>query len=301
MTLFVDKPPFFSIVIPTFNRVNRLRNALNSILAQELQDYEVLVVDDGSTDNTKELVLEISNKNPAVRYFYKKNEERSIARNYGIERALGNYIGFLDSDDTLYTNHLSTAFSLLQRNNFPAVGHLGFELKNVSGNQISVTNNLDDSFKEKLIHENILHGNAIFIRNDVLKEIKFIPHSAAFLSEDWYLWLRLASRYKFYFDNTITSTVINHSERSLNNINTDKLIVCTNLIVEYLKKDTFFLQTYGKMVNYHFANHYTFLTLNLALQKRRTETLKYMALAFNYDYTVVFRKRFLASVKYLLK
>lgn len=301
MTPFVKKLPFFSIVIPTFNRVNRLHNALNSILAQEFKDYEVLVVDDGSTDSTKELVLEISNKNPAVRYLYKKNEERSIARNYGIEHALGNYIGFLDSDDAVYTNHLLVAFSLLKRNNFPAVGHLGFELKDVSGNQISVTNNLDDSFRYKLIHENILHGNAIFIRNDIVKEIKFIPHPAAFLSEDWYLWLRLASRYKFHFDNTVTSTVINHSERSLNNINTDKLIVCTNLIVEYLKKDIFFLKMYGKMANYHFANHYTFLTLNLALQKRRVETLKYLALALSYDYTVVFRKRFWASVKYLLK
>ena len=110
---------FFSIVIPTYNRGELLSNAINSILSQEFSDFEVIVVDDGSTDNTRELVEDLVKKNQSIKYFFKINEERSIARNYGIMRALGRYISFLDSDDLLYVNHLKVAYDLLKRNTFP--------------------------------------------------------------------------------------------------------------------------------------------------------------------------------------
>ena len=290
---------FFSIVIPTYNRGELLSNAINSILSQEFSDFEVIVVDDGSTDNTRELVEDLVKKNQSIKYFFKINEERSIARNYGIMRALGRYISFLDSDDLLYVNHLKVAYDLLKRNTFPEVGHLGYEFVDGLGHSILVRNDFDETFKKKLIHENIIHGNAIFIRRDIAVEVNFIPSSAAMVSEDWYVWLRLAARYQFHFDNTVTSAVVHHSERSLKAIHPDKLIASTEIIVKYLKKDLPFLHEYKHKKLYHFANHYTLLTLILALTKsRRYDTIKYLFRAIRYDPTVVIRKRFLASVKH---
>ncbi len=294
-----ENAPFFSIVVPTYNRAARLHEAINTILAQQFSSYEIIVVDDGSTDNTRLVMSEMVQKNPTIRYFFKDNQERSIARNYGIMRATGKYVGFLDSDDVLYPNHLKVAYELLQRNNFPEVGHLGYEFVDELGNRILVRNSFDSSFKEKLIHENIIHGNAIFIRRDIATEINFIPSSSAILSEDWYVWLRLAARYPFHFDNTVTSAIVQHESRSLMNINPDKLIASTDIIVEYLKKDLPFLNEYKDKIAYHFANHYTFLTLILSLTKaRRFDTIKYLLRAIRYDPTVVLRKRFLASVKH---
>lgn len=301
MSIVITDQPFFSIVIPTYNRATHIVTAINSILHQRFSDFEVIVVDDGSTDDTPRIVSEILNKNSSIKYFRKENEERSIARNYGILKATGKYVAFLDSDDIVYENHLEVGYQLLKRNNFPEIGHLGYQLVDASGKTTLVRNNFDKSFRHKLITENIIHGNAIFIRRDIATEIHFIPSKAAILSEDWYLWLRLASRYPFHFDNTITSAVVEHDGRSLMNINADKLIASTNVIVEYLKKDKPFLTTYKGKTSFHFANHYTFLALTLSLTKnRRLDTLRYLITAFRYDPTVLCRRRFLASIKHFL-
>ncbi len=294
-------PPFFSIIIPTYNRAQFILKALNSVLSQEFSSYEIIIVDDGSTDNTKDLIADLIEGDHRIQYLYKQNEERSIARNYGIMHAKGRYVGFLDSDDFVYPNHLFVAYEMFRRNEFPEVGHLGYEIVSTRGESLLLQNSFDNSYKTKLIHENIFSSNAIFIRKDVVNTLNFIPSSFATVSEDWYLWLRLAARYQFCFDNTVTSAIIHHDERSLLNIDPDKLIASTKCVIEHLKNDAFFLREYNERVSYHFANHYTLVTLILSTNKnRRIDTIKYLIKATIYDPTVIFRKRFLASIKHLL-
>src|SRR4051812_32406172 len=91
--------PFFSIVIPTFNRARLLREALESVFAQEFTDYEVLVVDDGSTDDTQ---AELARHGERVRVLRQENQGQGAARNLGIEHATGSYVVFLDSDDVWF-------------------------------------------------------------------------------------------------------------------------------------------------------------------------------------------------------
>lgn len=295
-----EPQPFFSIIVPTYNRATHLQTSLNTILAQQFTDFEVIIVDDGSTDNTRRLAETVAASDRRVRYFYKENEERSIARNFGIANAQGKYVGFLDSDDRLYPNHLNVAHRLLSGNHFPEVGHLGYEVVDASGNVIARNDNFDEHFKEKLIHHNILHGNAIFIRRDVVSQVNFIPSKDAILAEDWYLWLILASRFDFYFDNTITSAVVHHSERSLLNIDPDKLIASTNVIIGWLKKDVPFMTEYRHTAPRHFANHYVFLALILSLsKKRRWHTVRYLLKALQYDPTVISRRTFYAPIKHM--
>lgn len=97
-------PPFFSIVIPTYNRAHILPRTINSVLNQEFSDWELLVVDDGSKDHTAELLKTYTDSR--IRYLFQKNSERSAARNNGIRNALGKYICFLDSDDEFLPHHL---------------------------------------------------------------------------------------------------------------------------------------------------------------------------------------------------
>jgi glycosyltransferase involved in cell wall biosynthesis len=97
---------FISVVIPTYNRAQQLLCAIDSVVAQEYRDFEIVVVDDGSTDDTAEKIESIRSKHSRqgtralpIRYFYQPNQGQSAARNKAIAEATGNWIAFLDSDD----------------------------------------------------------------------------------------------------------------------------------------------------------------------------------------------------------
>ena len=99
--------PFFSIIIPTYNRADLIAATLRSVQTQEFAELEVLVVDDGSKDNTAEVVRPFL-ADQRFRYLPKENAERGAARNYGLARARGEYVVFLDSDDLFHPTHLAT-------------------------------------------------------------------------------------------------------------------------------------------------------------------------------------------------
>lgn len=105
--------PFFSVVIITYNRPDKLIEAIDSVLAQEFHDFELIIVNDGSALSYDSVLKHIEG-NSRVRYFYKENEERSIARNYGIDKANGTWICFLDDDDIYYPEHLTVRYSAIQ-------------------------------------------------------------------------------------------------------------------------------------------------------------------------------------------
>jgi len=110
-------PPFFSIIIPAYNRAYMIAKTIGSVIDQRFTDWECIVVDDGSTDNTREVVSGI--QDDRVKYVYQKNAERSAARNNGIRNATGRYICFLDSDDFFESSHLQTLYDHIQKNEFP--------------------------------------------------------------------------------------------------------------------------------------------------------------------------------------
>jgi glycosyltransferase involved in cell wall biosynthesis len=104
--------PFFSIVIPTYNRASLIARTLNTVQAQQFKEFEVLVVDDGSTDNTADVVQPFL-IDSRFRYLPKQNAERGAARNYGFARAQGDYVIFLDSDDLFHPEHLATLYTAI--------------------------------------------------------------------------------------------------------------------------------------------------------------------------------------------
>ncbi len=113
--------PLVSIIIPTFNRAHLISETLDSVLAQTYANWECIVVDDGSTDNTNELLKEYCKRDARFQYFIRPNNRMkgpSSCRNYGFNRVKGDWIHFLDSDDTYMPNVLEhiVKFSLLNYN-----------------------------------------------------------------------------------------------------------------------------------------------------------------------------------------
>ncbi len=106
--------PLVSVVLPTFNRAYAIQEAINSVLDQTYENWELVIVDDGSTDNTEEIVTAIGDER--IKYFYKKNAGPCAARNHGIKKAHGKWITYVDSDDILLPNCLEVMIAKLQQN-----------------------------------------------------------------------------------------------------------------------------------------------------------------------------------------
>lgn len=108
----ISKPyyPRISVIIPVFNSEKHLKKCLYSVLKQTEKNFEVILIDDGSTDSSKEICDSFHDLDPRIKVIHKKNEGVSIARNVGISESKGEYITFLDSDDFLDENELRTAY-----------------------------------------------------------------------------------------------------------------------------------------------------------------------------------------------
>ncbi len=290
---------FFSIIIPTYNRAGFISKTLQSLLNQSYTDFEIIVVDDGSTDNTAEVMANFVGEK--ISYHKKENAERAAARNFGARLAKGEYINFFDSDDVAYPNHLETAFSVLNRHSQPELFHLGYDIKDGRRNLMSQVNTFQGAnLNSQLIDGNVLSCNGVFLRKDIALKHPFNEDRALSASEDYELWLRLAARYPVLYNNTITSTVINHDARSVLVINKNALIRRQEAFIKHLFEDPVSALQYASYKNTIVADVYTYISLHLALTKKhRKEVIYYLWKAFITRPSVLSRRRFWASLKYV--
>ena len=127
----MENKVFFSIIIPTYNRGHLISKTIRSIIMQNFTYYEIIIVDDGSTDNTEDIVRPFLSKN--IKYYKKNNAERGAARNYGTKLANGDYVNWFDSDDLALPNHLTSAEFFCLQLNKPEIFHLAYQYNNPNG------------------------------------------------------------------------------------------------------------------------------------------------------------------------
>jgi glycosyltransferase involved in cell wall biosynthesis len=120
--------PFFSIVLPTFNRAHLVGRAIESIRAQTFADWELIIIDDGSWDNTFEIIQPFVLNDDRLRYHYAQNRGLAMARNTGIQMSIGEYITFLDSDDEYAPEHLALRAEYLKERPEVELLHGGVEV-----------------------------------------------------------------------------------------------------------------------------------------------------------------------------
>ena len=100
--------PYISVIIPVFNSERTISFCVQSVLDQTISDFELIIIDDGSTDNCPQIIKQFSDKHPQIKYFRKENEGVSATRQYGLSQAAGDYILFIDSDDWIESSTLET-------------------------------------------------------------------------------------------------------------------------------------------------------------------------------------------------
>lgn len=114
-----NSTPLFSIITPTYNRAWILPKTAEHVLQQTFTNWEWIIVDDGSTDDTAEVVKKLAVQDSRIRYIYQKNAKQAAARQHGLEEARGEWIVYMDSDDEIYASFLERAHRFFQQN--PAV------------------------------------------------------------------------------------------------------------------------------------------------------------------------------------
>lgn len=201
----------FSIIIPTYNRATFLPRAIESVLAQTYTNWELIIVDDGSTDNTKEIVAIYTDSR--IRYIYQQNAERSVARNNGIRNAIGDYVCFLDSDNIMLPNRLELLNNSINEN---ACYYTDIKYKDVK-NGVS-SRKIGKTFpcpmdKDALIQE-IIATPQICCATDILRKHQFNPQLS--IGEDMELLFRITEEFPLvYLPNQATVVEIEHEGRSV--------------------------------------------------------------------------------------
>ena len=186
-----EKYPLVSIVITTYNHGKFIKDAIESALAQTYSNIEVLVVDDGSTDNTKEIVLNYSN----VIYHYKENNGLSAARNTGIQLSSGEFVLFLDADDYLYSNGIEINLQyLLPNENLAFVsGSYKYVDINKNENQFKSVQIVGNHYHRLLITNYIGMHATVLYRKSIIEKYYF--NTTLKCAEDYDVYLRITSDY----------------------------------------------------------------------------------------------------------
>ena len=190
--------PLVSVIIPTFNRGYCLEESIRSVLEQSFIDFELVVVDDGSTDNTSELVRRF----PAVKLIRleEKNRGVSFARNRGVVEAQGDWVGFLDSDDLWEQGKLATQVKWIERHpDLQIVYTDEIWIRNgVRVNPMNKHRKYSGDIFRYCLPLCIVSPSSVLLRAKVLSEVGGFDESMP-VCEDYDLWLRVAKRYPFHF------------------------------------------------------------------------------------------------------
>jgi glycosyltransferase involved in cell wall biosynthesis len=196
--------PQVSIVVPLYNKIGTIGRCLDSVFKQNFSDWELLVVDDGSSDGCVQVVLGYAD--PRVRIIQQENSGVSVARNRGVSEARARWIAFLDADDEWLPEFLGLLFSAAS-SDYEIVMASANQLVGLGG-RLSVTETMESGLQSyfKLCNgcKSPVHSSNCLIQRQVLAAIGgFTPGQKQF--EDWTCWMKVACRGKFFFLNRTLS------------------------------------------------------------------------------------------------
>lgn len=290
----------FSIVVPCFNRAYIIEKTIGSLLNQEFEKFEIIVVDDGSTDDTEEVVRRIHSNR--LRYYRKSNAERAAARNYGAKLANGKYINFFDSDDLALPNHLTEATEVIRQQSSPEWFHLGWAIVTPAGKVKKEANSYrGTTLQAYIVDGNPLSCNGVFLRADVIKNIEFNEDRALSGSEDYELWYRLAARYPLYYSNIITSYVVDHDNRSVRTMEPKELVIRLNLLLNYLATDHHVQQVFGSKLFLTKSAIYSYLALHLSEHRvSKIDSARYLLKAAVSSRRMFVKRTYFATIRNIL-
>lgn len=256
----------FSIIIPTYNRADLIMETLDSVFQQSFTNFEVIVVDNCSTDNTAQ-VLKPFIDSGKIRYIcHDRNYERARSRNTGLENAVGDFITFLDSDDFLYPDCLKDASEYIVDHPEIKFFQSLYELVN---NEKEIIYSYDfPSLKNQ--YKAISGGNFIsciggFMHRDIYQAVRFNEDPKLIGSEDYEVWFQVLARYRMGRINKVNAAIREHPLRSVNHGAYDNLAYQRKYMLNKIKSDEVLFNKFGPYLN-RLETSYMFMEVIVANQ-----------------------------------
>ncbi len=197
--------PRVSIIIPVYNSDKTISEALESVAAQTYTDYEIIVVNDGSSDQSESVIKKYMRPPFDITYVEQINKGAAAARNTGLRLAKGEFVAFLDADDLWDKNRLAAAIQTMDAD--PQTGLVFSDMRHMVDGALVHASYLHERGYRHLssgrIYDNLLKENFIFtptvtLRRDVLKEVGYFDESLP-ITEDYDLWLRITRQYPVHY------------------------------------------------------------------------------------------------------
>ena len=265
--------PLFTVVIPTYNRAGFIVEAINSVLAQDDTDFEVVVVDDGSTDDTADVVARAFGRVDKVRYMRQENAERSAARNRGIREARGEYVLFLDSDDLMRPNHLSALREVIEAR--PGVNYLATKFEFIRNGRV-FSAGLESLPEGEYGAEFFLKGDpigSVFCVRKANPGLKLFEEDRRYAtSEDWMFLLQNLVEDKIFIRDKATMLVNDHDQRSMRSDN-QEVIKRKLLDKDWIVRNVPLSESQVKVLE---AHTYYFCAIHSYLDARRADAVRYV-------------------------
>ena len=209
------KKELVSIVMPTYNREKTIKRALDSLLNQTYPNIEIIIVDDGSNDNTSDIINNYTDKR--INYIkLAKNEGANYARNYGISVANGKYITFQDSDDEADLNKIDELVDFINKNKCDIV-FCNVRVKKKNKYKILIKKQISENeILEKLLWGNFISIEGLLLKRSILKEVTFDDSLLRF--QDWDLIIRLVQKYSIkHYHKELTTVYVQNDSITRNN------------------------------------------------------------------------------------
>jgi glycosyltransferase involved in cell wall biosynthesis len=190
-----------SVIIPTYNRSKYICDCIDSVLDQSYQEFEIILIDDGSTDNTREIIQNKYKFEKRLKYIYQNNQERSAARNKGIEESSGEYLAFLDSDDLWHQDKLLMQVTILEKHPTVDMVVTWWNIFDDDGNILQEvyypeTKDIQSGiFSELMVYSNRIGSPTPIIRKSAITGKKLFSDNLT-MGEDWEFWTRISIRGK---------------------------------------------------------------------------------------------------------
>jgi glycosyltransferase involved in cell wall biosynthesis len=200
-----SSPPLISVIVPTYNYGHLINNCLDSVLSQTYQNWECIVVDDGSTDNTSAVVKRYSDRDSRVKYIVQDNRRQASARNNGIRNSTGRFLQFLDADDMLESRKLERQVEFLAAHpevdivygdvRFFRDGHIEERHYLLGGEDKPWMPGISGSGEDvllALVRKDTIPINTPLVRKRVIEKVGVFDEGLA-VAEDWDFWIRCAA------------------------------------------------------------------------------------------------------------
>jgi teichuronic acid biosynthesis glycosyltransferase TuaG len=298
-----------AIIMPVYNAETFVCYSIESVLKQTFNNWELIVIDDGSTDKSAEVIKKYANRDNRIKYYYQRNAKQAAARNVGFQMAVGSFIAFLDSDDQWTYNHLELCLAELEKINCDIVS-TGFYDSNSDRNMLldekaTMHHVLPGTYKgdegiNQFLMANRVATSTVVMRREVIEKIGlFDPRATP--AEDYDLWIRaIKNGFKVKVVSEATMYYRHHNYSSTSNnkprwsFNEEFYVINKNFTKSQITAKPFDVK---KSIARKFKNWVRFSNENIDLNKKIFYFWKFSGLPFDLKLIILFSMRYLRFIK----